>query len=117
MIEEEIAEGDVILIVVCVLDVGYFHHSWGLSQLAIVQGLVDVGWDQQSFCFLGMVADEVCDEEVADDCYDHDCVWSDCETHLSDGYHEDYKEGNDVEVDPEHSVCGLTVVVESTIWA
>ena len=62
-----------------------------------------------------MVADEVCDEEVADDCYDHDCVWSDCETHLSNGYHEDDEEWDDVEVDPKHSVCGLTVVIESTV--
>jgi len=62
-----------------------------------------------------MVACKVSYHEIAQHCDNHDGIGGDSWSHLGDSYDKDDKKWYNMEVDPEHAIGGLAVVIESAI--
>jgi hypothetical protein len=82
LVAEEVAELDAVELEGDVLGVGDLEEAGGGAKFSVVEGLVDVSGHEESFCFLGVVADEVGDDEEGEDGDDHDRVGSHGRPHL-----------------------------------
>lgn len=87
-----------------------------LREIAIMHCFVNVNASDQPFCFLGMVAQEVCDNEEAQDSDEHYCIRGSRSTHIPHGNTEDNEDWNYMHVNPENSIGSLTVIVKSTVF-